>query len=194
MRACDTSDDDDTASDTEAEEDTNLLPYGNNFGQDRPPQIEMRRRMRPTYFASEPPPRDSGRYSRRILDRSHHASSYVRSFYGRNAGRPRSIRGVVSNPRVEIENSEDDLDMDLVPDVSAGPDEFADDSAGGGLLPSEAAASLPSPPLDQDLRDARSLLERLSRREDIGDDFWASVGLTRSFADRVESFNERERL
>jgi hypothetical protein len=51
-----------------------------------------------------------------------------------------------------------------------------------------------SPALDQELREARSLLERLSRREDVSDDFWASVGLTRSFADRVESFNEREHL
>lgn len=193
MRACDTSDDDDTASDTEAEEDTTLLPYGNNFRQDRPPQMEMRRRMRPSYFTSEPPPRDSGRYSRRVLDRSQHASSYVRSFYGRNSGRQRSIRGVMSNPRVEMENSEDEVDMDLAPDVSIGPEEFADDST-GGLSTVDASTSLPSPPLDQDLRDARSLLERLSRREDIGDDFWASVGLTRSFADRVESFNERERL
>jgi hypothetical protein len=51
-----------------------------------------------------------------------------------------------------------------------------------------------SPALDQELREARSLLERLSRRADVSDNFWASVGLTRSFADRVESFNEREQL
>jgi hypothetical protein len=52
-----------------------------------------------------------------------------------------------------------------------------------------------SPALDQELREARSLLERLSRREDVSDDFWASVGLTRPFADRVEaleSFDEHE--
>lgn len=46
--------------------------------------------------------------------------------------------------------------------------------------------------LDQELRDARSLLERLSRRDDVSDDFWASVGLTRSFADRVERLGERD--
>lgn len=51
-----------------------------------------------------------------------------------------------------------------------------------------------STPLDQELRDARSLLERLAHRQDISDDFWASVGLTRSFADPVERFQELERL
>lgn len=51
-----------------------------------------------------------------------------------------------------------------------------------------------STPLDQELRDARSLLERLASREDISDDFWASVGLTRSFADPVQRFQELERL
>ena len=29
-------------------------------------------------------------------------------------------------------------------------------------------------PLDQELRDARNILERLARRGDVGDDFWAS--------------------
>lgn len=47
-------------------------------------------------------------------------------------------------------------------------------------------------PLGRELQEARSLLDRLSRREDVGDDFWASVGLTRSFADRLENSNRLE--
>jgi hypothetical protein len=50
-----------------------------------------------------------------------------------------------------------------------------------------------TPLVDQELRDARILLERLSRREDISDDFWASVGLRRPVADRVERIQQRER-
>jgi hypothetical protein len=46
--------------------------------------------------------------------------------------------------------------------------------------------------LDQE--DARAILERLTRREDLSDEFWASVGLTRSMADRVERVQQRERL
>jgi len=52
----------------------------------------------------------------------------------------------------------------------------------------------PASPLDQELRDARNLLERLAQRGDVGDDFWASVGLTRSFADGVERVQERGRF
>jgi hypothetical protein len=37
--------------------------------------------------------------------------------------------------------------------------------------------------VDKELREARSLLERLSRREDVSDDFWDSVGLTRPSTD-----------
>jgi hypothetical protein len=48
--------------------------------------------------------------------------------------------------------------------------------------------------LDQELRDARALLERLTRRDDISDDFWASVGLRRPLADRIERIQQRERL
>lgn len=57
-----------------------------------------------------------------------------------------------------------------------------------------AQSTSPASPLDQELRDARSLLERLTRRGDIGDDFWASVGLTRSFADGVERVQDRGRF
>ena len=37
-------------------------------------------------------------------------------------------------------------------------------------------------------------VERLTRRGDIGDDFWASVGLTRSFTDGIERVQERGRF
>ncbi|KAL1612557.1 hypothetical protein SLS60_000785 [Paraconiothyrium brasiliense] len=54
------------------------------------------------------------------------------------------------------------------------------------LAAEERATTDEEMPLDQELRDARALLERLARREDVSDDFWASVGLRRPVADRVE--------
>lgn len=62
------------------------------------------------------------------------------------------------------------------------------------LAAEERAATDEEMPLDQELRDARALLERLARREDVSDDFWASVGLRRPVADRVERLQQRERL
>ncbi|CAO2658810.1 Nn.00g065330.m01.CDS01 [Neocucurbitaria sp. VM-36] len=183
MRACDTSEDD-TASDTE-EEDIDVRGsirrlngaevLRNRMNLSDPPS---RHRIRPSYFSNEPPSRDTERYSRRVLERSRDASAYVRSFYN-----PSTSRGDVG-----------DLQPSGLPPLTAleaqvdGPSSLGDDV----VLP--PLSSFDSPPLDQELRDARSLLERLSRREDISDDFWASVGLTRSFADPVERFQERERL
>lgn len=187
MRACDTSEDD-TVSDTEEDEPADgapvpawrpLMDYRNREAlsqelesrrQASVDALENRRRMRPSYFSNEPPMRDSERYSRRVLERSRDASAYVRSFY---------------NPRVSpgnIENAPlDQLD---------GPAEEQTSTAEDDTSPIEPTGT---PPLDQELRDARSLLERLSRRGDISDDFWASVGLSRSFADPVERFQGRER-
>ncbi|KAJ4365302.1 hypothetical protein N0V83_008922 [Neocucurbitaria cava] len=183
MRACDTSEDD-TASDTE-EEDIDVRgsirrlngaeAFRNRMNLSDP--VPSRRRMRPSYFSNEPPLRDSERYSRRVIERSRDASAYVRSFYN-----PSTSRG------------EGDAPADRLPSLTAleaqvdGPLTAGDDV----VLP--PLSSFDAQPLDQELRDARSLLERLSRREDISDDFWASVGLTRSFADPVERFQERERL
>jgi hypothetical protein len=62
------------------------------------------------------------------------------------------------------------------------------------LAAEDRAATDEEMPLDQELRDARVLLERLSRRVDVSDDFWASVGLGRPVADRVERIQQRERL
>ncbi|KAF2035437.1 hypothetical protein EK21DRAFT_96680 [Setomelanomma holmii] len=169
MRACDTSEDD-TASDTEAEEDE-TAPTAEAISHRYNP-ITLRRRSRPSYFSDEPPNRDTDRYSRRVMERTRDASSYVRSFYNSVSAHSRSLR--VDGPRMEQLDGPVD-----------GPAPASDDDIPHLL-------SLDSSLLDQELREARSLLERLSRREDVSDDFWASVGLTRSFADRVESFNERQ--
>ncbi|KAH8730120.1 hypothetical protein GQ44DRAFT_700852 [Phaeosphaeriaceae sp. PMI808] len=187
MRACDTSEDD-TASDTEVEDDEDgTAGIGEWFRLHYNPVNT--RRHRPSLFADEPPRRDNERYSRRVMARSRDASSYVRSFYNPSHAPPRSLRGVMSSPSRASRTR----------DVVDGPQlEQLDGAADGPVLAGEEdifpLISMTFAPLDQELREARLLLERLSRREDVSDDFWASVGLTRSFADRVESFNERERL
>lgn len=135
LRACDTSDDD-SASDTEAEDDAPALV--------------------PTAVSDEPPPRNP-RYSRAIRERSHESASFVRSFYGEVPFQ--------HTRRLEEQTAADD----------------------------RATSDEETPLVDQELRDARILLERLSRREDISDDFWASVGLRRPVADRVERIQQRER-
>ncbi|KAI8933999.1 hypothetical protein NX059_008770 [Plenodomus lindquistii] len=187
MRACESSDND-TASDTDEDEPADgssvpamrpLMDYRSRRAlsqelrsrrQASENALESRRRMRPSYFSNEPPMRDSDRYSQRVLERSRDASAYVRSFYS-----PRAAPESDENARL------DQLDGPLEEHTSAGEDVTS---------PIESAGT---PPLDQELRDARSLLERLSRRVDVSDDFWASVGLSRSFADPVERFQERER-
>jgi hypothetical protein len=175
IRACESSDDE-TASDTEAEEDE-AAPTAEEIARQYNP-ITLRRRSRPSYFSDEPPHRDTERHSRRVLERARDASAYVRSFYSPDTGRPRSMRGVMSSPGRTTRVARYQVD---------GPATASDDEV-------PPLVALNSPALDQELREARSLLERLSRREDVSDSFWASVGLARSFADRVESLNERERL
>ncbi|KAH9881334.1 hypothetical protein IAQ61_000058 [Plenodomus lingam] len=182
LRACDTSEDG-TASDTEEDEPADraqqlaLAQYRHQHqihldqGMARRRRIdaaESRRRMRPSYFSNEPPMRDSERYSRRVLERSRDASAYVRSFYHLPA--PASHTNDESTHIEQLDGPAEEQ-----------PSAPEDDTVALGSL------------LDQQLRDARSLLERISRRADISDDFWASVGLSRSFADPVERFQERER-
>ncbi|KAF2127091.1 hypothetical protein P153DRAFT_368433 [Dothidotthia symphoricarpi CBS 119687] len=145
MRACESSSDD-TASDTE--EDEIIV---------RPNPATSRRRARPSYFSSEPPMRDTERYSHRVLERSRAANAYVSRFYSARTAPERPLEDQLDGP-VELTRATSDAH---------------------GLL-------------DQELRDARLLLERLTRRDDVSDDFWASVGLTRSFADGVERLQERE--
>jgi hypothetical protein len=188
-RACDTSDDD-TASDTEAEEDT--APPPETVRHRYNPAI-LRRRSRPSYFSDEPPHRDTERYSRRVMERTRDASAYVRSFYSPDSAPPRrSLREVLRSPRRSSRVPERQVDgprLEQLDGTVDGPAPTSDDD-----IPPLIAIN--SPALDQELREARSLLERLSRREDVSDDFWASVGLTRPFADRVEaleSFDERDR-
>ena len=167
-RACESSDEgESTASDTEDEATANPL---------------SRRRMRPSYFADEPPsPR---RYGRSVMDQGSDARRYVRSYYSdatshgalygldRSDARSAQVDGLVDGPADEQQ-----------------PESFATT-----IVDDDIPTTSPASPLDQELRDARSLLERLSRRDDIGDDFWASVGLTRSFADGVERVQERGRF
>jgi hypothetical protein len=185
MRACDTSEDD-TASDTEEEEmdvrgsirrRTGTEAFRNRFRISH--STEPRRRMRPSYFSNEPPARDTERYSLRVIDRSRDASEVVRSFYNSGIWRDAETEAT-QRPQIS------QLDGPAEEPVSASDSE--------SIPPLVRADSPPPPPLDQELRDARSLLERLARREDVSDDFWASVGLTRSFADPVERFQELERL
>jgi hypothetical protein len=188
MRACDTSDDD-TASDTEADEDT--APTADTIRRRYNP-ITLRRRSRPSYFSDEPPHRDTERYSRRVMERTRDASAYVRSFYSPDSAPPRRSLRVLRSPRTSSRVPERQVDgprLEQLDGTVDGPAPASDED-----IPPLIEAN--SPALDQELREARSLLERLSRREDVSDDFWASVGLTRPFADRVEaleSFHERER-
>jgi hypothetical protein len=176
MRACDTSEDD-TASDTEEDEDEEVDVRDsirrlnaadaarNRSGQHN--SEPSRRRMRPSYFSNEPPMRDSERYSRRVLERTRDASAYVRSFY---------------NTNTSLEDAE--VERPLLSQL----DGSAEESASNGEEEVPPLVPIASSPLDQELRDARSLVERLTRDPDISDDFWASVGLTRSFADPIERF------
>lgn len=167
MRACDTSDED-TASDTEEEEMEELMlaPLRREFHASHrhlPQPVDTRpRRIDPSDL-----PRQT-RYPWSVLERSRESSAYVRDFYTSNRS------AVAARPRA------DQLD---------GPAEETANTAEDDALP---PADFPNSPLDRELRDARSLLERLSRREDISDDFWASVGLTRSFAEPLEGLEEPE--
>ena len=48
---------------------------------------------------------------------------------------------------------------------------------------------------DSELQEARAILERLvSRRGDLTDELWTSIGLTPSLAERIERLQQRERL
>lgn len=112
----------------------------------------------------EPPPPNPYRYAGGVRERSRESSAYVRSFYG------------------EVTAGETErLPERRMADQFDGP---AD----------EAGAPEEDMTLDQELRDARAILERLTRRDDISDEFWASVGLRRPLADRVERIQQRERL
>jgi hypothetical protein len=124
----------------------------------------LRRRHRQA-FADEPPSRNSNLYSRGVRERSRDASAYVRSFYG----------GIAPRDSAQPERPLNDQFDGPAEDRSVGDDDMPVDR-------------------DQELRDARALLERLARREDISEEFWASVGLTRPLADRVERIHQRERL
>lgn len=115
------------------------------------------------------------------MDTGNDARRYVRSFYSHDydlqGPRDTQVDGPVDGPVEGLAQDQREQEADSFATV--------DD---------EAPSTSPASPLDQELRDARSLLERLTRRGDIGDDFWASVGLTRSFTDGIERVQERERF
>ena len=168
-RACESSDEgESTASDTEDEVQANPL---------------SRRRMRPSYFADEPPTRR--RHGRNVMEQGSDARRYVRSYYleATSHGILYSLGGP-DEPNRQADRPVDGLGGVEQSDLAS----FA--TADATLDEDEVPATTPSPLLDQEMRDARSLLERFRRRDDIGEDFWASVGLTRSFADEVEGVQE----
>ena len=129
-----------------------------------PESIALRRRSAVRTSFHDPPTRNSHTLSRELLDRSRESTSYVRSFYG--------------------EVTVSDLDPEL--------NRRSNDQLDG--VAEERGTLVEDLPLDQELRDARALLERLTRRDDISDEFWASVGLRRPLADRIERIQQRERL
>jgi len=130
------------------------------------PGLSSLRRRGRPGYGDEPPSRNSNRYSRRVRDRSRDASAYIRSFYG----------GVTPRDSQQSERPLNDQLDGPAEEPSMGDDDMV--------------------ALDQELRDARALLDRLTRRDDLPDEFWASVGLTRSLADRIERATvvQRERL
>ncbi|ORY09391.1 hypothetical protein BCR34DRAFT_602904 [Clohesyomyces aquaticus] len=156
--------DDDTASDTE-EEDMEL----------RPEQIHTTRRAhwvgggvtinRPAYRVDGPPSRDPTRYSRAVRERSRDASAYVRNYYSHTL------------PREPTQQSERPLSsgLDGLDDVRQNLEDEADT-------------------LEMDLQGARALLEGLAQRDDIPDEFWASIGLSRSAQAQIERLQDQIRL
>ncbi|KAF2793561.1 hypothetical protein K505DRAFT_417702 [Melanomma pulvis-pyrius CBS 109.77] len=119
---------------------------------------------RPMQGLADAPPRNFNGYSRRVHDQSREVRAYMQDFYGGTTPR--------DSPQPE-------------PPLTGQLDGPVDE-------PSTRDDEITA--LDQELRDARALLERLSRRDDISEEFWASVGLTRPLADRVERIQQRERL
>jgi hypothetical protein len=122
--------------------------------------------------ADGPPSQSPHRYSHGVRDRSRNASAYVRDLFFDRSDLVRNLfeRGDVSEQR---ERPFGQLDGPAE-ETTSGDDDIQT--------------------LDQELRDARAILERLARREDISDEHWASIGLTRFLADRVERIQQRERL
>jgi hypothetical protein len=187
MRACDTSED--SASDTEEEETDvrgsirrrNQVEASNDRFRYPPESTAPRRRMRPSYFSNEPPMRDTERYSPRVVERSRDASAYVRSFYTSGSRRDAHQEAAQRLERIR--------QLDEPGDEPGDEPAITSEEEVPPLVSMDSTESL-----DRELRDARSLLERLSRREDVSDEFWASVGLTRSFGDPVERFQELERF
>ncbi|KAF1358331.1 hypothetical protein EJ07DRAFT_180047 [Lizonia empirigonia] len=155
-RACESDDDVDDADDTASDTDDGAHPLA-------------RRRMRPNHFADAPPTPP-----RTMTASDREARRFVRSA-------ARSLLWPFHDP----DEHDTEYDSDSNPHDS-NPHDSTHDSNHHSTSHSTSHSTFPPPLPDQELRDARNLLQRLTSRRDITDDFWASVGLTRSFADGVE--------
>lgn len=116
--------------------------------------------------------------SQRFHDRTRDSAAFVRSFF-RGVGLHEEALRPASRQAPALQSTSDQLYEPVA-------DTYAEER---GAVDNEL-------PLDQELRDARALLERLSRRDNVPDEFWASVGLRRPLADRLErvQHEQRERL
>ncbi|KAF2662223.1 hypothetical protein K491DRAFT_686710 [Lophiostoma macrostomum CBS 122681] len=132
-----------------------------------PHLLSARRRPRQAPYSApgrdDPPMRNPFRYPRSVQERGADAGRAVRASFADAARRRRHERRTAGTPR-EVPAWHPQVD---------GP---ADD-------PNSLDDELQT--LDQDLRDARAILERLVRRDVVSDEVWASVGLPRSFADQL---------
>ena len=189
---CDSSDSD-TASDTEDEDMDTTLRYlardlahqdprtlrsmdmGLHLARSRETLRDTRARLARirTSIRDSPPPQDPDRYPHAVHERSAMASRALQASRRRRRERRINGLGTQSAPR----------DTANWPPQVDGPVDGPADEPTASSFEDELQT------LDQDLRDARAILERLIRRDDISDEVWASVGLPRPIADQL-----RERL
>lgn len=170
-RACE-SDSDSNNNDNDDEDDASTASDTDDEAAANP---LIRRRMRPTFFADAPPLPHPRRHGRSVADAGSSARGYVRRYYADADARVRQAQREEEAERDgEVDSFSTVADVD---DAPTHPDRRDLDGEERGR--------------DQELRDARSLLLRLTERGDVGDEFWASVGLLRSFADGVERVERR---
>lgn len=155
---------DDSASDTEAEDEDMHREF-----------IAPHRSSGFTTSFHDPPTQPPHSLSRNLHDRSRDSAAFVRSFFREFNLHEEALRQS-SGQAPPLRSSSDQLDGPAV-------DGFAE----------ERTAVDDELPLDQELRDARALLERLTRRDNVPDEFWASVGLRRPLADRLERVQHEQR-
>ncbi|KAF2002751.1 hypothetical protein P154DRAFT_544395 [Amniculicola lignicola CBS 123094] len=157
-RACESSEDD-TASDTEEED---IEPRLN--------LTSMRRRSRHLHTMEQPPPRNLHRQSHGLIERTREANAFVRNVLSERASRDSAPP--TDHPNAfQLDGPTEELTRPTAPQVD-GPIEES----------GHASADMDPADLDQELSEARAILEQLRRRGDVPDNFWASVGLMRSIS------------